>query len=139
MRCALWEQRGCAHRCIWWKPAQLCENGSKQPYPMHNSMMISKPCQKTALLIIGNEFFDALPVRQSIKTEAGWREVMVGLGDDKRPVQPISGQRPTEAWVPAELQDAPVGSIHESAPGLRRDSNGPCQTSETARRRGDIH
>ncbi|MPT46804.1 MAG: class I SAM-dependent methyltransferase [Sphingobium sp.] len=68
------------------------------------------------LLIVGNEFFDALPIRQSVKTEAGWREVMVGLGDETRPVQPIAGQRPTEAWVPTQFHDAQVGSIHESAP-----------------------
>lgn len=72
------------------------------------------------LLIIGNEFFDALPIRQSIKTADGWREVMIGLGNSTiagaSPVQPMTGQRPTEAWVPALFHDAPIGSIHESAP-----------------------
>jgi len=33
------------------------------------------------LLLIANEFFDALPVRQFHKTAAGWRERMVGLSD----------------------------------------------------------
>lgn len=33
-------------------------------------------------LLVANEFFDALPVRQFERTEAGWRERMVGLADD---------------------------------------------------------
>jgi len=34
------------------------------------------------LLLIANEFFDALPVRQFHRTAEGWRERMVGLGPD---------------------------------------------------------
>ncbi len=33
-------------------------------------------------IIIANEFFDALPVRQFVRAEGGWRERLVGLGDD---------------------------------------------------------
>ena len=34
------------------------------------------------LLLVANEFFDALPVRQFEKTKGGWVERMVGLADD---------------------------------------------------------
>src|SRR6185436_784296 len=34
------------------------------------------------LLLVANEFFDALPVRQFEKTERGWTERMVGLSED---------------------------------------------------------
>ena len=34
------------------------------------------------LLLVANEFFDALPVRQFEKTARGWTERMVGLDDD---------------------------------------------------------
>ena len=34
------------------------------------------------LLLVANEFFDALPVRQFEKTARGWTERMVGLADD---------------------------------------------------------
>jgi NADH dehydrogenase [ubiquinone] 1 alpha subcomplex assembly factor 7 len=34
------------------------------------------------LLLVANEFFDALPVRQFHRTAEGWRERMVGLGPD---------------------------------------------------------
>ena len=34
------------------------------------------------LLIVGNELFDAMPIRQFVRAGAGWRERMVGLDDD---------------------------------------------------------
>ncbi len=34
------------------------------------------------LFLIANEFFDALPIRQFQRTDEGWAERMVGLGDD---------------------------------------------------------
>jgi len=35
------------------------------------------------LFLVANEFFDALPVRQFLRTKAGWQEQMIGLdGDD---------------------------------------------------------
>ena len=34
------------------------------------------------MLLVANEFFDALPVRQFEKTPRGWRERMVGLAPD---------------------------------------------------------
>ena len=33
-------------------------------------------------IIIANEFFDALPLRQFVRQEGAWRERLVGLGDD---------------------------------------------------------
>lgn len=35
------------------------------------------------LLIVANEFFDALPVRQAIMTERGWRERVIGIDGGK--------------------------------------------------------
>lgn len=37
---------------------------------------------KTSMLLIANEFFDALPIRQFAYTAQGWRERRVGLADD---------------------------------------------------------
>ena len=42
----------------------------------------STTCRDGPLLLVANEFFDALPVRQFEKTARGWRERMVGLADD---------------------------------------------------------
>jgi NADH dehydrogenase [ubiquinone] 1 alpha subcomplex assembly factor 7 len=33
-------------------------------------------------ILIANEFFDALPIRQFLRTAQGWRERLIGLGDD---------------------------------------------------------
>ncbi|MGE4411220.1 MAG: class I SAM-dependent methyltransferase [Sphingobium sp.] len=67
------------------------------------------------LLIVGNEFFDALPIQQSVKTEKGWRELMVGLGQD-RTFAPMAGERPVDTRIPEALRHAPEGSVHETAP-----------------------
>ncbi|MEM5462028.1 SAM-dependent methyltransferase, partial [Paraburkholderia phytofirmans] len=64
------------------------------------------------LLIVANEFFDALPVRQFVKGKSGWHERMVGLADGRR----AFGLAPTpipEAALPAELHNSPEGAIYE--------------------------
>jgi len=66
------------------------------------------------LLIIANEFFDALPIQQSVKTADGWREIVVGPDGDT-PFAPMAGDRRANARVPQALHHAPEGSIHESA------------------------
>ena len=66
------------------------------------------------LLVIGNEFLDALPVRQLVRTPEGWREREVGL-DGERFVF-LAGQRPMDAAVPPDWRDAGDGTILETSP-----------------------
>ena len=66
------------------------------------------------LLLVANEFFDALPVRQLVRAEAGWRERMVGLEDGALAF--VSGTTPMDEAVPADLADAPPGTILETSP-----------------------
>ena len=66
------------------------------------------------LLIVANEFLDALPVRQLVHTAAGWRERMVAL-DGERFV-PVAGQAPMDAALPAERRQAGEGAIVETCP-----------------------
>jgi len=71
------------------------------------------------LLIIANEYLDALPVRQLVLTEGGWRERMVGLARDEaggETLVPVAGPRPMDAAVPAELAEAAPGAIIETCP-----------------------
>mgnify|MGYP006078074709 CR=1 FL=1 len=69
------------------------------------------------LLIVANEFFDALPIAQAVKAADGsWRELMVGLGAEGRGLAPVIGERRVDARVPEALRDAPAGAIHESCP-----------------------
>ncbi|MCW1383153.1 SAM-dependent methyltransferase [Novosphingobium sp. KCTC 2891] len=66
------------------------------------------------LLLVANEFLDALPVRQLVKTAQGWRERMVGLADGQ--LVPVAGDRPMDAAVPADRAQAPEGTILETCP-----------------------
>jgi len=66
------------------------------------------------LIIVANEFFDALPYRQYIKTYAGWRERMVT--HDGETFASIPGNVPAEDVVPEHLHDAQAGSIYETSP-----------------------
>jgi SAM-dependent MidA family methyltransferase len=66
------------------------------------------------LIIVANEFFDALPYRQHIRTYGGWRERMVTYGDEG--FASIPGPVPTEDLVPEHLHDAIAGSIYETSP-----------------------
>jgi NADH dehydrogenase [ubiquinone] 1 alpha subcomplex assembly factor 7 len=66
------------------------------------------------LLIIANEFFDALPIRQIMRTTSGWRERQVAYTGDR--FVPVPGLVPLDSVVPAAWQDSPVGTIIEQAP-----------------------
>ncbi len=64
------------------------------------------------LLVVANEFFDALPVRQFVKAQDGWHERQVGLRDGKR----AFGLNPTpipDSAMPEGVRDAPPGEIYE--------------------------
>jgi SAM-dependent MidA family methyltransferase len=67
-----------------------------------------------ALLVIANEFFDALPIRQLVRTADGWRERLVACQDTL--FLPIAGPQGPDAVIPPALRDAPPGAILETAP-----------------------
>lgn len=66
------------------------------------------------LVIVANEFFDALPYRQYIQTYSGWRERCVRY--DGEAFVPVPGIVPAEANVPEHLHHAVAGSIYETSP-----------------------
>ena len=66
------------------------------------------------LMVVGNEFLDALAVRQLVKTPDGWRERMVGMSDDTLAF--VAGSKPMDAAVPSELREAPNDTILETSP-----------------------
>jgi SAM-dependent MidA family methyltransferase len=67
------------------------------------------------LIVIANEFFDALPVHQAVKTARGWHERMIGtdpggaLAFALHP-DPIPG---FAATMPPGLAGAPAGAVYE--------------------------
>ena len=69
------------------------------------------------LLLVANEFLDALPVRQLVRGGAGWRERLVAA-DNSGPLVFTEGpEHPAlTALVPAPLRHAPAGAIVEVCP-----------------------
>ncbi|MGL4541923.1 MAG: class I SAM-dependent methyltransferase [Polymorphobacter sp.] len=66
------------------------------------------------LLLVANEFFDALPIRQLLHTAEGWRERLVS--HDGAGFAPGAGALPLDALVPAALADAAIGAVWETSP-----------------------
>lgn len=66
------------------------------------------------LLVVANEFFDALPIRQLVKTEHGWHERMVALIEGR--FAPAAGPLLGDSFIPAPLRAAPAGAILEASP-----------------------
>ena len=65
------------------------------------------------LLVVANEFFDALPIRQFVRTREGWRERMIGLDADGGLAFGLGpGTLPADAATVA----APAGTIVEVQP-----------------------
>lgn len=107
--------------------------GGRVPPPHWHDDLATVPALPA--LVIANEVFDALPVRQYQRSAAGWCERLVYLDPEADPgaVDGGSGLRfglgaplPAEAaraLLPASLLDAPVGSVIERSPaalGLAR-------------------
>jgi len=67
------------------------------------------------LFLIANEFFDALPIRQFVKTDDGWRERLITAGESGLAfVEGPAGD--ALACIPEALLDAPAGAIAEVSP-----------------------
>ena len=64
------------------------------------------------LIVVANEFFDALPVRQFVRAPDGWHERLVGLRDGNRAFGLSPTPLPATAMPPA-LADAPLGAVYE--------------------------
>ena len=67
------------------------------------------------LFLVANEFFDALPVRQYVKTERGWCERMVTTLNDELvfALAPVPAPR---AAIPTSFEKAPDGGVYETSP-----------------------
>ena len=67
------------------------------------------------IILIANELLDCLPPRQFVRTERGWAERRVGLGDDGDLIWGLS-PAPHGFEPPPELADVPTGSPIEVSP-----------------------
>jgi SAM-dependent MidA family methyltransferase len=70
------------------------------------------------LLVVANEFFDALPIRQLVRRQGRWQgrwhERLVACQDTL--FLPIAGSDVPDAIIPPVLREAPDGSIIETSP-----------------------
>jgi NADH dehydrogenase [ubiquinone] 1 alpha subcomplex assembly factor 7 len=74
-------------------------------------------------LIVANEFFDCLPVRQFVRTSEtdgapGWRERLVGVDGEALAFGLAPQTSPSAALIPPNLHGAEEGAIAEIAPAL---------------------
>ena len=67
-----------------------------------------------ALIVVANEFFDALPIRQIVRAADGWHERLVACQDTL--FLPVAGNRLPDAIIPPHLAAAPPGSVIETSP-----------------------
>ncbi|WP_421850357.1 class I SAM-dependent methyltransferase [Novosphingobium sp.] len=95
-------------------PALMTLQRALHPQAVWHHDLASLPLDRP-LLIVANEFLDALPVRQLVRTGGGWRERMVGLGTAGAFI-PVVGTRPMDAAVPPSFADAGEGAIVEASP-----------------------
>lgn len=77
----------------------------------HLAMLPEKP-----MLLVANELFDALPVRQYICTRQGWREKMVGIEAGTLSFQLSPVETPATLMVASHYPNAAEGAVVEYCP-----------------------
>lgn len=94
-------------------PVLAVEQGQLLPGAIGHATIDTLPNDRP-LIVLANEFFDALPIRQLVQTAEGWRQVVVGL--DHTNLVPQIGRDPMDEAVPADFKNAPKGRIYECSP-----------------------
>ncbi|MBE5074041.1 SAM-dependent methyltransferase [Erythrobacteraceae bacterium E2-1 Yellow Sea] len=80
----------------------------------HHDDLTSLP-DDAPMLLLANEFFDALPVHQLVRAASGWHERMVGLDDQDRFIF-VAGDKPADTIVPESWRKAAQGTMIETSP-----------------------
>lgn len=94
-------------------PALRAAQLARRPAATHHDEVDALP-DDAPLFIIANEFFDALPIHQYIRTADGWRELMVERSGDARLA--VAGDVPADEAIPAALRSEAEGAIVETMP-----------------------
>jgi SAM-dependent MidA family methyltransferase len=98
---------------IEFSPALRAQQAERLPQAEWCVDLVGLP-EDGALLVVANEFFDALPIRQLVKTVDGWRERLVACQDTL--FLPVVGNTLFDPIIPAALKDSPDGSVVETSP-----------------------
>ncbi|MBO9694864.1 MAG: SAM-dependent methyltransferase [Sphingopyxis sp.] len=94
-------------------PTLRAAQRTRLPAAEHHDEIDALP-DDAPLIIVANEFFDALPIHQYIRTAEGWRERMVERREGVP--APIAGEVPADEAIPPVLRGEPAGTIVETAP-----------------------
>lgn len=94
-------------------PVLRSAQSARLPAAVHHDEIAGLP-DDAPLIIVANEFFDALPIHQYVRTEAGWRERCVERHHGH--LVPAPGDMPADEAVPAVLREQGEGAIVETAP-----------------------
>ncbi|WP_033075558.1 class I SAM-dependent methyltransferase [Sphingopyxis sp. MWB1] len=94
-------------------PALRAAQLARVPGARHHDEVDSLP-DDAPLIIVANEFFDALPIHQYVATEEGWRERMVERQGES--LVPVAGEVSADDAIPAPLRASAPGTIVETAP-----------------------
>jgi NADH dehydrogenase [ubiquinone] 1 alpha subcomplex assembly factor 7 len=94
-------------------PTLRAAQHARLPAAEHHDEVDALP-DDAPLLIVANEFFDALPIHQYVRTIDGWRERMVERRDGA--LAPVAGDIPADDAIPASLRAQPEGTIVETTP-----------------------
>ena len=87
--------------------------GTRVPNATFHADCTTLPADRP-LIVVANEFFDALPIRQLVRAAEGWRERLVACQDTL--FLPIAGKPVPDEVIPASLRDAAPGSVLEVSP-----------------------
>jgi SAM-dependent MidA family methyltransferase len=99
--------------CVETSPVLRAEQARRLGNARFHADVTSLP-EDQPLLVIANEFFDALPIHQLVKSADGWRERRIACQDTL--FLPVAGKRVPLEIIAEDLRDAPPGSILESSP-----------------------
>ncbi|MEO0689887.1 MAG: SAM-dependent methyltransferase [Pseudomonadota bacterium] len=94
-------------------PALRDLQAEKFPKAIHHDDLSTLP-EDRPLLIVANEFFDALPIKQLLRSADGWYERMIGLEDDA--LQFVAGKERMDDLVPPSWRNASQGTMIETSP-----------------------
>ena len=98
-------------------PALRAEQAARLPHSTWHDDLTTLP-DDAPLLIVANEFLDALPIEQLVRCPSDWRQRLVACQDIM--FLPVTGKPVPNEIIPEALRDAPVGSIVETSPaGVR--------------------
>ena len=91
-------------------PPLRAAQAERVPQPVWHGDVAALPTD-APLLVVANEFFDALPIRQLVATKRGWHERLVA--HTEAGFVPVPGP-----LIPAPLAPAETGTIVETSPAV---------------------